>query len=80
VKNRRNPPRLGLARLHTFLLEIELFYLNQGHKYVMPAMILWDYFAISSPSLPEQAGYCSYEAEQMVTTFDRLSKEKFKAE
>lgn len=51
-------------------------FLNQGHKYVMSPMILWDYFAISSPGIPERAGYCGYEAEQMVAIFDRLSIEK----
>lgn len=52
-------------------------YLNQGYKYVMSPMILWDYFAISSPGIPERAGYCGVECEQMVAIFDRLSKEKF---
>jgi hypothetical protein len=55
-------------------------YLNQGDKYGMSPMILWDYFAISSPGIPERAGYCGYEAEQMVAIFDRLSKEKFQSE
>jgi hypothetical protein len=55
-------------------------YLNQGYKHVMSPMVLWDYFAISSPGIPERAGYCGYEAEQIVALFDRLSKEKFQAE
>lgn len=52
-------------------------YLDQGFKYVVSPMILWDYFAISSPGIPEQAGYGGDEAEQIVAIFDRLSKEKF---
>jgi hypothetical protein len=52
-------------------------YLNQGYKYVLSPMILWDYFAISSPGIPEKAGYCGVECEQMVAIFDRISKEKF---
>jgi hypothetical protein len=55
-------------------------YLNQGYKYVMSPMILWDYFAISSPGIPERAGYCGYEVEQMVAIFNRLSNEKFQSE
>jgi hypothetical protein len=55
-------------------------FLNQGTKHGMSPMVLWDYFAISSPSIPERAGYCGYEAEQMVTIFDRLSKERFQAD
>jgi hypothetical protein len=43
----------------------------------MPPLILWDYFAISSPGIPERAGYCGYEYEQMVAVFDQLSKEHF---
>jgi len=52
-------------------------YLDRGYKYVLSPMILWDYFAISSPGIPEQAGYCGYECEQMVAIFERLSKDKF---
>ena len=54
-------------------------YLNQGYKYVMSPMILWDYFAISSPGIPERAGYCGCDVEQMVAVFDRLSKAKFQS-
>jgi hypothetical protein len=52
-------------------------YLNQGYKYVWSPMILWDYFAISSPGIPERAGYCGAECEEMVAIFDRLSTKKF---
>jgi hypothetical protein len=52
-------------------------YLNQGHKCGMSPYILWDYFAISSPGIPERAGYCGYECEQMTDLFARLSEEKF---
>jgi hypothetical protein len=52
-------------------------YLNQGNKYVFSPMILWDYFAISSPGIPEKAGYCGAECEQIVAIFERLSREKF---
>jgi hypothetical protein len=52
-------------------------YLDRGYKYVLSPMILWDYFAISSPGIPERAGYCGYECEQMLAIFDRLSREKF---
>ncbi len=56
------------------------YYLNQGYKYVMSPMILWDYYAISSPGIPERAGYCGNEVDQMVAISDRLSKEKFHSE
>jgi hypothetical protein len=52
-------------------------YLNQGYKCGMSPYILWDYFAISSPGMPERAGYCGYECEQMTVMFERLSNEKF---
>jgi hypothetical protein len=38
---------------------------------------LWDFFAISSPSIPEQAGYGGYECDKMVAVFERMSKERF---
>jgi hypothetical protein len=52
-------------------------YIERGDKLGMSPMVLWDYFAISSPGIPERAGYCGYEREQMVAVFDRLSKERF---
>ena len=52
-------------------------YLNQGYKCVLSPMVLWDYFAISYPSIPVRAGYCGYEADQMVAIFHRLSTEKW---
>jgi hypothetical protein len=52
-------------------------YIDRGHTLGMSPMILWDYFAISSPGIPERAGYCGYECEQMVAVFDRLTKERF---
>ena len=52
-------------------------YLNQGDKYGMSPLILWDYFAISSPGIPEKAGYCGVECEQMEAIFAQMSKQKF---
>lgn len=54
-------------------------YLDQGFKYVLSPLILWDYFAISSPGIPQRAGYGGDEAEQMEAIFERLSKEKFES-
>jgi hypothetical protein len=53
------------------------WYIERGDELEMSPMILWDYFAISSPGIPEKAGYCGYESEQMVAVFDRLSKDRF---
>jgi hypothetical protein len=52
-------------------------YIERGDKFGMSPMVLWDYFAISSPGIPERAGYCGYECEQMVATFQRLSEAFF---
>ena len=52
-------------------------YVERGDGCGMSPMILWDYFAISSPGIPERAGYCGYEGEQMIAVFDRLSRERF---
>jgi hypothetical protein len=54
-------------------------YLRRGDECGRSPFILWDYFAISSPGIPERAGYCGYEGEQMVALFGRLSKERFGA-
>jgi hypothetical protein len=52
-------------------------YIERGDKCGMSPMILWDYFAISSPGIPERAGYCGAECELMTAVFGRLSKERF---
>ena len=55
-------------------------YIERGNEYILSPMVLWDYFAISSPSMPERAGYSGLECEQMVEVFARLSKERFGGE
>jgi hypothetical protein len=52
-------------------------YIERGDSYGMSPTILWDYFAISSPGIPQRAGYCGVECEQMTTVFERLSTERF---
>jgi hypothetical protein len=52
-------------------------FIERGDKLGMSPMILWDYFSISSPSIPERAGYCGYESEKMIAVFDRLSGARF---
>jgi hypothetical protein len=52
-------------------------YIERGDKLGMSPLILWDYFAVNSPGIPEQAGYCGYESERLVAVFDRLCKERF---
>jgi hypothetical protein len=52
-------------------------YIERGNRLGMSPMILRDYFAISSPGIPEKAGYCGAESEQMVAVFDRLSEDRF---
>ena len=52
-------------------------YIERGARLGMSPLVLWDHFAISSPGVPERAGYCGYECEQIVAVFDRLSKERF---
>ena len=43
----------------------------------MSPYVLWDYFAISSPGIPKQAGYCGYDVERMNALFERLMGEKY---
>jgi hypothetical protein len=54
-----------------------LRYIERGDKLGASPYDLWDFFAISSPGIPERAGYCGNECEQMVAIFDRLSKQRF---
>jgi hypothetical protein len=52
-------------------------FLERGKKYGMSPAVLWDYSAVSSPSIPGQAGYGGFECETMVGVFGRLSPAKF---
>ena len=52
-------------------------YLGCGRTLEMSPTVLWDSFPISSPGMPEKAGYCGYEAEKIVALFGRISNELF---
>lgn len=52
-------------------------YVERGDKLGASPYDLWDTFAISSPGIPERAGYCGHDCERIVATFDRLSRERF---
>jgi hypothetical protein len=54
-------------------------YIVRGNKLGASPYDLWDFFAISSPGIPERAGSCGYESEQIVALFDRLCKQHFGA-
>jgi hypothetical protein len=41
-------------------------YIERGDQLGGSPYDLWDFFAISSPGLPETADYCHFEAEQVV--------------
>jgi hypothetical protein len=52
-------------------------YIERGDKYGMSPTLLWDYFAINSPTIPERAGYCGYEGEKIIAVFDQMTKARF---
>jgi hypothetical protein len=52
-------------------------YIARGERLGASPYDLWDFFAISSPGIPERAAYCGHEREQMVGLFDRLTKERY---
>jgi hypothetical protein len=54
-----------------------LRYIEQGDKLGASPYDLWDFFAISSPGIPERAGYRGIEGKQMTTVFERLSEQRF---
>lgn len=49
-------------------------YLERGSSDLQSPYVLWDYFAISSPSMPRRAGYDDYEEYQAIELFARLLK------
>jgi hypothetical protein len=53
-------------------------YINRGDALGMSPMILWDYFAISSPGIPERAGYDEADRKSAVGVFEELSAAKFR--
>lgn len=52
-------------------------YLEQGSALECSPMTLWDYFAISSPGLPEKAGYRGAEVQAVEKLFEKRSKRRF---
>ncbi len=54
-------------------------YINRGYRLIHSPMILWDYFAISDPGIPRQAGYTEEEIKDAVALFEDLSEAKFGA-
>ncbi len=50
-------------------------YCKRGEAIQLSPMELWDYFAISSPSLPEQAGYSGNMLENMEQMFSNVTKD-----
>jgi hypothetical protein len=52
-------------------------YIERGDKLGAPPYDLWDFFSISTPGIPELAGYCGAESEQMEAVFARVTKEQF---
>ena len=52
-------------------------YIERDDKLGASPYVLWDFFTISSPGIPELAGYCGVECEQIVAVFERLSKARF---
>ena len=48
-------------------------FLERGVSDLQSPYVLWDYFAISSPSMPRRAGYNEHEEAQAIELFARLS-------
>ena len=55
---------------------IEL-YLTEGSALEVSPSELWDYFDVSSPGLPEEAGFSPDEQKRAVEMFSRQSSERF---
>jgi len=53
-------------------------YLSEGSSLHMSPTELWDYFAISTPGLPEEAGFDAAETERAVEVFSMLADEAFR--
>ena len=53
-------------------------YLEQGTLLECSPLELWDHFAISSPGLPEKAGYKRAEVEAAEKLFEKRSKKRFR--
>jgi hypothetical protein len=52
-------------------------YISRGDAFGMSPMILTDYFAISRPGIPRQAGFTDDEVEGAVAVFEDLMDAKF---
>ncbi len=52
-------------------------FLDEGMAIVYSPSALWDYFAISHPDLPTQAGYDQAGRDRIIRIFGTVSWEKF---
>ncbi len=52
-------------------------YIERGDKLGASPYDLWDFFAISSPGIPERAGYCGAECDPIKAVFDALMRSRF---
>ena len=50
-------------------------YCQRGRELEMSPMELWDYFTISYPGLPQQAGYDQEQIDQIDQRFERITNE-----
>lgn len=53
------------------------YYISQGSSDIRSPSVLWDYFSISSPSMPEQAGYDEAQESRAIGIFEAIMKERF---
>ena len=52
-------------------------FIDEGMEIVFSPSALWDYFAISHPDLPTQAGYDKADRDRIVRIYGTVSWEKF---
>jgi hypothetical protein len=54
-------------------------YIERGERLGASPLDLWDFFAVSSPTIPERAGYDGRDSEQIIAVFERLSRERYRS-
>jgi hypothetical protein len=67
-QDKGNPKQVRAAIRH---------YVTAGYRLIKSPVILTDYFTVSVPGIPQQAGYTDDEVEGAVAVFEDLMETKF---
>jgi hypothetical protein len=59
------------------IVEAIRYFVDEGTSDIHSPSVLWDYFSVSSPSMPAQAGYDETQESRATEIFEAVMNERF---